>query len=428
MVKQMDFEKTLAYIHSLNKFGMKPGLERISLLLENLGNPQDKLQYVHVAGTNGKGSVCTMLSNIFIAAGKKTGLFISPYVVCFNERIQINGAYIPNQALSSLTAVVRRAAETVNEKLGDPVTEFEFITALAFLWFLQNRCDIVVLETGLGGRLDSTNIISQNLVSVITKINLDHTAVLGNTVEQIALEKCGIIKPGAAVVSSNEQLAPAAAVIKQVAAAKNNCVIVADTGAITALSCSASGSTFNYHGLSVVLNLPGRYQLYNAVESIEAALYLKIPPNAIVQGLANTQFPCRLEQLCDSPLTVIDGAHNPDGALALAEYLKEQKLHPVAIAGMMADKECEAVIQTIAPLCRQLIAVTVLSNPRAIPADKLAALAKPYTPVTAAESYPAALDSAFAAAKAENLPVLIFGSLYLASDIRPLAIEQLQNL
>ena len=420
--------KALDYIHSLNRFGIKPGLERITLLLKLVGNPQNSLQCVQVAGTNGKGSVCCMLSNIFRAAGKKTGLFISPYVVCFNERIQINGEYIPTPALEQLCERLRPAAEQVAKQLADPVTEFEFITALAFLWFYQNGCEVVVLETGLGGRLDSTNVVAKNLVSVITKINLDHTRVLGSTVAQIAGEKCGIIKPGSAVISSNEQLPEAEQVILQAAAKQNNRLILANTKEMSGVTVTPFGSSFCYCGLNLKINLPGRHQLFNAAQSVEAALYLGLPKAAIVNGLAAAQFPCRLEVLQKAPLIVIDGAHNPDGAETLAAYLKEFNLRPAAVVGMMADKDCTRVLQTVVPLCAKLFTVTVQANPRSLPAEQLAALAKNYAPgVTVAKNYGQALQQAFALQQSSGCPVVLFGSLYLAADLRPLVQQHLKN-
>lgn len=417
----------LNYIHSLNQFGMKPGLARITLLLSLVGDPQNKLQCVQVAGTNGKGSVCSMLSSIFRAAGKKTGLFISPYVVCFEERIQINGEYIPPAALERLCNRLRPAAEQVARQLQDPVTEFEFITALAFLWFFENSCEVVVLETGLGGRLDSTNVVKNNLLSIITKINLDHTRVLGSTVTQIAGEKCGILKPGRAVISSNEQLPEAQQVILQAAKAKNNRFILANTGEMSEVTVGPFGSSFCYRGLSVQLHLPGRHQLFNAAQSIEAALFLKLPRTAIVQGLAAAGFPCRLEVLQKNPLIVIDGAHNPDGAQTLADYLKEFNLKPVAVVGMMADKDCARVMQITAPLCRRIFTVTVQSNARSLSAAQLAELAQGcHAKAFPAESYAQALQQAFAEQQSSGCPLVCFGSLYLAADLRPLVQRRLR--
>lgn len=414
-------ENALEYIHSLNRFGIKPGLERITLLLELLGNPQKQLQCVHVAGTNGKGSVCSMLAEVLKASGKKTGLFISPFVVCFEERIQINGEYIPKKELARLSEKMQPAAAAVAEKLQDPVTEFEFITALAFLWFAENGCDIVVLETGLGGRLDSTNVIESNCLSILTKINLDHTAVLGNTVAEIAAEKCGILKPGSAVISSNEQLPEAQKVIEATAAQKQNRLIMANTGEMKEVTVTPFGSSFCYRGLNVQLALPGRHQLFNAAQVIEAALYLNLPKKAILKGLSTVKFPCRLEQISKNPPLIIDGAHNPDGAETLASYLEEFGLKPVAVCGMMQDKNCAEVLKKVAPHCQKIFTVTVQSNPRSIPAKQLAELAAPYTEVAAVADYSAALQQAAAVQQKIGEPLLIFGSLYLASDIRPLS-------
>lgn len=423
----MTYNQALTYIHSLNRFGIKPGLQRITALLQRLGNPQDALSCIHVAGTNGKGSTATALSNIMQAAGKKTGLFISPYVIDFTERIQINGTYIPQSELARLTAEIAPVAEGVGQQLQDAVTEFEFITALAFVYFKEQACDLVVLEVGLGGRLDSTNVILKPLATVITKIALDHVAVLGDTIAAIAAEKCGIIKAGAPVITASSQEVEALRVIRTTAEEKNAPLCVAERSSVQQLKTAAFGSEFVYRDIPLRVVMPGEHQVENMMTAAETALALGIDPAAIQAGIAKTAFPARLEVLQKQPLVLLDGAHNQNGATALADYLDAYHLRPVILLGMMEDKDCAAVVALLASRADGVVAVQVTGNPRAASAETICRMAKEYCSyVTTAEDYPAALEAAFALAEQKQRPLLICGSLYLASDIRGLTITHLK--
>ena len=420
----MTYEQALNYIHSLNRFGIKPGLERITALLNKLNNPHLDLQCIHVAGTNGKGSTSTALSNIMIAEGKKTGLFISPFVVDFRERIQINGNYISKADLACLTEKIAEIVPLVEKEVEDNITEFEFITALMFSYFKEQKCDLVVLEVGLGGRLDSTNVIKNPLASVITKIALDHIAVLGDTIEKIALEKCGIIKENCPVITSSLQDKNALEVIKSVANNKNSELLIADALSVSSLESEPFGSEFTYKGINVTVNLAGEHQVENMVTVIETALELGVSAQAIKKGIAATCFPARLEVISKSPLVIIDGAHNENGAEVLANYLDKHKLCPVTILGMMADKNCNAVIEKIASRALALYTVKVEGNSRAETAENLAESAEKYCNATfPIKDYAAALELAGKKAIEFSAPLLICGSLYLASDIRELAIN-----
>ncbi len=424
----MTYEQALEYIHSLNRFGIKPGLERITALLNSLGNPQQKLKCIHIAGTNGKGSTSTALSNIMIADGKKTGLFISPFVVDFRERIQINGEYISKTDLAGLTEKIAEIVPEVEKQVEDNITEFEFITALMFTYFKEQNCDVVVLEVGLGGRLDSTNVIKNPLATVITKIALDHIAVLGDTIEKIALEKCGIIKPNCPVITSSKQNSIALEVIKETAQKQNSKLVLADVESVSNLSLKPFGSEFVYNDISITVNLAGAHQVENMSAVIETALELGVSKSAIQRGVANTCFPARLEVISKSPFVIIDGAHNENGADVLANYLDEHSLRPVTILGMMADKNCEAVIEKIASRSKIVYTVKVEGNPRAESAKNLANMAKKHCDdAMALNDYQAALDIAAKKAKELSLPLLICGSLYLASDIREMAINYLKK-
>lgn len=424
----MTYEQTLEYIHSLNRFGIKPGLERITALLKRLGNPEQDLKCVHVAGTNGKGSTSTALSNIMKAAGKKTGLFISPFVVDFRERIQINGEYISKEDLSRLAEKIAKIVPAVEKEVEDNITEFEFITALMFCYFKEQKCDVAVLEVGLGGRLDSTNVIKNPLASVITKIALDHVSVLGDTLEKIAFEKCGIIKNNCPVITSSQQNSNAFEVIKKTAETQKAPLNIGNLSLVQNLNVMPFGSGFSYRNINVEVNLPGTHQTENMVTVIETALVLGISVEAIQKGIAATTFPARLEVISKSPLVIIDGAHNENGAEGLANYLDEHNLRPVTVLGMMADKNCKAVIKLLASRSNAVYTVTVKGNPRAETAENLAEYSKEYcTDVLPLKDYANALSVAAQKASELSAPLLICGSLYLASDIRELAISYFKN-
>ena len=424
----MTYKESLNYIHSLNRFGIKPGLERINALLKRLGNPEEKLKCIHIAGTNGKGSTSTALSNIMIAEGKKTGLFISPFVVNFRERIQINGEYIKEKDLADLTYEISKIVPEVEKEVEDNITEFEFITALMFAYFKEQNCDVVILEVGLGGRLDSTNVITKPLASVITQIALDHIVVLGDTIDKIAYEKCGIIKADCPVITTSHQNPRALPVIEKIAKDKNSPLKIANISSVENVNIAPYGSEFTYKGMNITVNLAGRHQIENMTAAAETALALGVSKTAIVRGIANTKFPARLEILSRSPLVILDGAHNENGADVLANYLDEHKLTPVTLIGMMADKNCEAVVKKIASRSKAVFAVKVEGNPRTETAENLSQIAGEYCVNSfTAENYGYALSLAFQRCKKTKLPLLICGSLYLASDIRDMAINYLKK-
>ncbi|MBQ4155099.1 MAG: bifunctional folylpolyglutamate synthase/dihydrofolate synthase [Clostridia bacterium] len=415
----MTYDQALNYIHSLNRFGIKPGLERIQALMECLDNPQKGMQFIHIAGTNGKGSTSTAISNIMISAGKKTGLFISPFVVDFRERIQINGRFISKEDLASLTEKVAKFLPKVKKLVGDDVTEFEFITAVAFLYFKEQSCDMVVLETGLGGRLDSTNIIENPLVNVITKIDLDHTAVLGNTVEEIALEKCGIIKCGANVVTSSTQNKKGLKIIEDTALKKKAKLYIASRQDVSNIKTNPFGVSFIYKGMAIETKMPGIHQVENMTTAAETALCLGIDKDSVIKGIGYTSFPARLEVISKEPLVLLDGAHNENGADVLCDYLDEHNLKPVIVLGMMRDKNCVSVVQKLSLRARSVITVTVKSNDRAETAERLGVLANENCQnVYCAETYEEAISMAEQRRKSSSVPLLVCGSLYLASDIR----------
>lgn len=402
----MKYNETLNYIHSLGFFSHEAGLCRIKEAMQKLSNPQNDFKTIHVAGTNGKGSVCTFISSALKSEGYSVGCFVSPFITDFCERIQLNGENIGHKDLCRLA---QKVIDTNVE-----LTEFEFITAIGFLYFSEKKVDVAVVETGLGGRLDATNIILQPLVSVITKIGLDHTAVLGDSLEKIAAEKCGIIKNGNAVTGYN-QPPQALSVIKRY----EPDVKIPDTGKLKIIETSPFGNKFIYDNVEYKTSLGGDYQIENALIAIETlnASGLKIKKESVIDGLFSAFIPARAETVSENPLVIIDGAHNPDGADALVSMLKSYK-NSTAIIGVMKDKDYEKVLQKTLCHCENAVCVKP-SVPRALPLNDLCDSAKKYCKnVYAAQNMSDAVSTAKQLAKGNA--VFVFGSLYLASEIRPL--------
>lgn len=413
----MNYEDSVKYIHSLLKFGMNLGLRRISALLNELGNPQEKLEFVHVAGTNGKGTTSTMLSGILCAAGKKTGLFTSPYVFDFCERIQINNKNIPHDDLSLVVEKVKNACDRLSAKGTEP-TEFEAITAAAMLYFYEQKCDAVVLEVGLGGRYDSTNIIPCPKVAVITSISLDHTKILGDTVEKIAAEKCGIIKNGGTVITTSEQNEKALSVIKDTVKEKNGRLLIGDVSAAEILSEDIFGTEISYNGLTVKIPLVGRHQVENTVGVITAARALGISDEFIKKGIESTVIHARMEIISRSPVIMLDGGHNPECAAALENVLVRfaGDKNITVLIGMMADKDTKDYLAAILPHCKTAV-FTKPSNPRAEDENVLLREGKCFC-----RDVVSVKDPKDAYKKAESLVkngdmLLVCGSFYLLSDI-----------
>lgn len=383
----MDFDP-IAYINTPHWQASRLGLERIRELLERLGRPQDRLKFVHVAGTNGKGSICAYLASILSAVGHRTGMFTSPYIERFEERIRVDGVMISPDELRDVTLAVREHAEAMAEETGDHPTEFELMTAVALEHFARCGCDIVVLEVGLGGRLDSTNVIDAPEACVIARIGLDHTALLGNTLAAIAGEKAGIIKEGSAVVSWPQE--PEAMAVIEHAAAEHGCELRVpdfaqlEEGAIRWEDGASPFRSFSYkEWADLRTGILGSYQPQNATVALEAVDVLRgrgwrIPDEAVRAGVAQTRWPGRFEIVeggssPDGFAIVVDGGHNPQGARALADSLAEvfPGRKPVFVIGVLEDKDYPRMLEDVLPLGSAFVCVTP-DNPRALPAHKLA--------------------------------------------------------
>ena len=416
----MNYNDAIEFVHSLSKFGSKPGLERVSRLVSLAENPHKDLKFIHIAGTSGKGSTASFCASILQSAGLKVGLYTSPYVIDFRERFQINGNLIPEEEFAKLCEKIIPLVEKLNEQ-GEIITEFEFNTALGFLWFKEQNCDIVCLEVGMGGRFDATNIIDPPLVSVITRIGLDHTAYLGDTYAQVAFEKCGIIKKGSSVVSYPNQRIEALEVIEKTAS-ENNCNLsIPSLRDIEKISLGLLGSKFTFNGEEYELNMSGEHQIHNAVTAIYAVRELEkcgfdIPLFAVKDGLRKVKCAARLEIISKEPTVIIDGAHNADKVSALFEFAKQFKGRLIAICGMLSDKDFEGAVAQIAPLCKAIVTVTP-NNPRALSANDMAKVSSKYChDVTAAASNYDAVSKAFSKLSDGDV-LLCWGSLYIAGEI-----------
>ena len=417
----MTNEEALQYIHSMHTLGSHPGLDHTRALLAAIGNPQNAYRCLHVGGTNGKGSFCAMSDAILRAAGYRVGLYTSPYVKDFTERIRVNGENIPSEDLAEITALVRDAAE----KLETPPAEFELITAIAFEYFRREKVDLVVLEVGLGGRLDPTNVIEQPLLSVITGIGFDHTALLGNTLQAIAAEKAGIIKPhcpalfGGGSDSAGRTLATVAGAVRAP-------FRVVDRSRLRVTRMTTDGPIFDFGDLhDLHLSLLGAYQPQNAatvltaMEILSESAGMRIPEKAIRQGLESVVWHARFERLETDPQVFFDGAHNPQGIAAAAQsiqtYFPEEKV--LILTGVMADKDYDGMIEGLKAVTARAYTVTP-ENPRALPAEDYAGHFHAHgIAATAYATVADALRAARADAKAEGLPLVCLGSLYLYQDV-----------
>jgi dihydrofolate synthase/folylpolyglutamate synthase len=422
----MTYEEARRFLENCNQYAGELTLEPLREMLRRLGNPQDKLSFVHIAGTNGKGSILAYVSTILFKAKYRVGRYVSPTIFGYRERIQVNGVSISREDLTRLTEKVERVgAQMLSEGLRHP-TMFEAETAVAFLYFLEQGCEIVVLEAGMGGRTDATNVIQNTLVAVLASISMDHMGFLGDTLFEIAENKAEIIKPGCMVVSVKQMEEAERAVMER--SKKVGCsVVVADADAAVHRKRGLFQQTFDYKEQeSVEIALSGEYQFINAVAALEVVEALRkkgyqIPEEAVRSGLKETVWKGRFTVVAREPYVIVDGAHNRDAAKRLREtieqYLSDKRL--IYIMGVLADKEYERVIEETVSFASEIVTVMTPDNERALPAEKLAeAVAKYHVPVQAAESIADAVERAYALARKEDV-ILAFGSLsYLGELIR----------
>ena len=412
----MNYKETLDYINSVRLNQWKLGLSRTRELLNMLGNPQDNLKFVHIGGTNGKGSTSAMIESVLRAAGYRTGLFPSPFIEEFRERIRVSGRLIPEEDLCRITAKVKAAADSME----DEPSHFEIVTAIGMLYFDEMKCDIVVLEVGLGGEFDATNIIKAPEVSVLTNIGLDHTDYLGTSLEEIARTKSGIIKNGTPVV-----LYPNTAEVMDVVygiCKERGCELhIVDFGRIQSAAADLSGQTIIWDGRKYRLRLTGEYQMRNAATALTTLEILqrkgwKITDEDISKGLESAEWPARFELLGTDPVFILDGGHNSQCAEAVAEsldkYLPDTKI--TLVIGMLRDKDYEAALDILLPYAEKCYCLTPDSS-RAINAEDLAAVIREKG--GASECFNTA-EEALTKCFYESRPVLAFGSLYLAGEIR----------
>lgn len=419
------------YIESISGRGIVPGLDSIRELCRRLGDPQKALKFVHVAGTNGKGSVSAYMAEALKCGGYRVGRYISPVIFDYRERIQAGGRYITKEALGRLMEQVKQTCdEMVSEGMPQP-TAFEVETALGFLYFKEKNCDIVILETGMGGLLDATNVIDSPLVAVITSVSMDHMKFLGNTLEEIAAQKAGIIKAGCLAVSAGQQ-PEAAKVIAEKAAALGCLLSPVENSQITSVKYGLERQRFSYGGFSgLEISLAGKYQIENAALAVEALKALgecgfPLSEAKLRQGLKQTVWAGRFTLVGKKPYFIVDGAHNEDGAKRFAEsvefYFTNKRI--IYIMGVLKDKEYEKMIALTHALADQIITVTPPDNPRALPAYELAREVSKFHPnVTAVDSLEEAVEMGRLLAGREDV-IIAFGTLSFAGRLMKIAGRQ----
>ncbi len=414
----MNYEEARKYLTEVTKYGSVPGLDSIRELMRRLGNPQDKLKFIHIAGTNGKGSVLAYLSTILKKAGYRTGRYVSPTLFSYRERIQVDEEMIGREDLARLTEIVRDASEDMErDGLAHP-TSFETETAVAWLYFAEKNCDIVVLETGMGGRLDATNIVQTTVLEILTSVSMDHMEFLGDTLAAIAEQKAGIIKPYTAVVSAPQE-DEAMEVIEKTCREKECTLHTVDQDSLSDVVYGWDRQKLSYRNWKdTEISLAGRYQIQNAMTALEAVNVLrelgyKITDADVYEGMRETVWRGRFTVIRKNPAVILDGAHNPAAArelkASLEQYFPGRTLR--YIFGMFRDKDHEKVIELTAPLAEHIITVETPDNVRATPAETLKEEVAGVNPsVEAAKSIADAVEKTFSQASPEDV-IVIFGSL-----------------
>ena len=425
----MNYEQAIDFIHSTYKFGSKLGLENIKRLTELLGNPQNNYKIIHIAGTNGKGSTSNMIHDVIMSSGYKAGLFISPYLEEFTERIQINKVHIDEDSLARITSIVKEKIDIMLAEGYNHPTEFEVVTAIGFKYFEEQKIDFLVLEVGLGGRFDATNVITNTLVSVVTSISFDHMQYLGNTLEEIAFEKAGIIKENSSVIiypqSDNIKN-----VIKKQAKLKNATVYEVDLKDVEKLNGDLTGQEFKYLKMdtfnlpNLKINLLGEHQLYNAITALRALELIKekgynITEESIKEGFKSCRFAGRFEVINKDPIIILDGGHNINGieyfSKAIKEYFNDKKI--ILFYGMLEDKNPNDVVDYLISLSKEIYTLTP-NNPRAMSADDMASLIQKHSNIKVTP-VPNTKDIIKILKTINKDEIIAFvGSLYMIGDVR----------
>lgn len=431
----MNYNEALQFIHESHKFGMRLGLDNIKKLLELLGNPQNNLKIIHVAGTNGKGSTCSFISSILKESGYKVGLYTSPFLETFTERIRVNGENIPEEEVGKIVSLIKEKIEImVSEGYYYP-TEFEIVTAMAFYYYNQEKVDFVALEVGLGGRYDATNVIDKPLVSAITSISLDHTGILGDTLGKIAFEKGGIIKEDCPTIVYPQQ-EEASEVIKNICAEKKSKYIECNFKNIEIKSSNINSQIYNCNINGKELNdleikLIGDHQIKNSIVALNVIEYLNdikitnISEENIRKGLLETKWPGRIEKISENPMFIIDGAHNEEGAKSLANSIEKyfKNKNKILVIGMLEDKDIESVLDLLIPKFNKVITTTP-DNPRAIDANKLKEKIERYNiEVTCKPNIKEAVDYALEISNKDDV-IISAGSLYMIGNVRTIIVNK----
>lgn len=420
----MQYTEFLTYISSFTKLGGRLGFENCRVLMDRLGAPDRSLKFVHISGTNGKGSISKMTESILTESGYKVGLFVSPYIIDFRERIQISGEMISEQDVCFYADKVKPIVDEMMAEGYPAPCEFEVIQAIGMLYFAEKQCDIVCMEAGIGGERDSTNIIDTPLVSVIANIGLDHTALLGDTVEQIATDKCGIIKGNITVAyPQSENIIN---IIKNKCVQKCSKLIIPDVRDLNYLSSDWMYSEFCYKGVNYTKKLVGEYQIYNASVSIEVAKSLSefgynVTEESIRKGIAKANFPARLEVMSTRPLVIVDGSHNVQGAETVSNVISSLSDKKVTVVvGMMADKDCRNAVNLLTANANRVLTVNV-DYYRSISSENLAEMIENGN----VEVCDDAIDTVISAIDnmSDEDVLIVCGSLYLASSVRKSIVE-----
>lgn len=417
----MNYNEALNFISESHKFGMRLGLDNMKRLLELLGNPQEKLNIIHVAGTNGKGSTCSFISTILVECGYKVGLYTSPYLETFTERIRINNENIPEEKVANIISLIKEKIDIMIKEGYEYPTEFEIVTAMAFYYYFIENTDYVVLEVGLGGRYDATNVIDKSLVSVITSISLDHTGILGDTLEKIAYEKAGIIKENGTVFVYN-QTNRVKNIIKEVCNEKNAKYIEVDFDDVIIKKSDINYQSFDYKDYKdIKINLIGEHQIKNSILALNVVEFIldNMHLDTIKKGIEKTKWAGRIEKLSESPLFIIDGAHNEDGAKSLQKVLDKnlKDKNMTLIIGMLEDKDIDTVLEILIPYFNKVITTTP-NNPRAISCDKLKDKVYKYNKnVTQVKEIEKAVEYALENSKKDDV-IICAGSLYMIGEVR----------